>query len=293
VALSDIIDEVGQVYPVSLEVIEWRTQTKRALYLCNEQGFPLSQVEARFHVGDFQFSAYLKSRLISDLYQNNQLDLAEMVPALNAAVEEARAKIKELFRARAAERAKIVVEEWKAKKLYPYEGEAATYLERAERQLFDIVAVTVQEASPEYQEIPNTQMALHLRMLRHAIERSPTELQRILDEVLRLPARKQQELARLLDETDLSGIISAATIVADRLKFLTGLRYILFDYEAKQKFKERSQLHKILEQNTWIFGEEYNLWASDSELTTVLKENSILTWSLMLQLRSLTRREVS
>jgi hypothetical protein len=159
VTLSDIIDETGEVHPVSLEVIEWRRQTKRALYLCNEQGFPLSQVEARFHVGDFQFSAYLKSRFISDLYQNNQLDLAEMVPALNARVEEARAKIKELFRARAAERAKIVVEEWKAKNLYPYEGEAATYLERAQRQLFDIVAVTVQEASPEYQEIPNTQMA--------------------------------------------------------------------------------------------------------------------------------------
>jgi hypothetical protein len=158
--------------------------------------------------------------------------------------------------------------------LYFYEGEAATYLERAERQLFDIVAVTVQEASPEYQEIPNTQMALHLRMLRHAIERSPTELQRILDEVLRLPARKQQELARLLDETAFSGIISAATIVADRLKFLTGLRYILFDYEAKHKLKERSQLHKILEQNTWIFGEEYNLWASDSDLTTVLKTHA-------------------
>jgi hypothetical protein len=34
--------------------------------------------------------------------------------------------------------------------------------------------------------------------------------------------------------------------------------------------KERSQLHKILESNTWIFGEEFNLWASDRELTTVL-----------------------
>jgi hypothetical protein len=194
-----------------------------------------------------------------------------MVPALNIAVEEARAKIKEMFRERAAERAKIVVEDWKAKKLYPYEGDAGTHIERAERQIFDIVAVTVQEAAPEFHEIPNTQMALHLRMLKHAIERSPTELQRILDEVLKLPKRKQQELARLLDETNLSGIISAATIVADRLKFLTALRYVLFDYDTKQKLKERSQLHKILEQNTWIFGEEYNLWASDKDLTTVLK----------------------
>jgi hypothetical protein len=89
--------------------------------------------------------------------------------------------------------------------------------------------------------------------------------------VLRLPKRKQRELAVLLDETDLSAIISAATMIADRLKFLQGLRIILFDAEAKGRLKERSQLHKILETNTWIFGEEFNLWASDRELTTVLK----------------------
>ena len=52
---------------------------------------------------------------------------------------------------------------------------------------------------------------------------------------------------------------------------MQGLNIILFDYEMKNRLKERSQLHKILEQNTWIFGEEYNLWASDRELTTVLK----------------------
>src|SRR5271166_4162460 len=79
--LTPIEDEEGRRNPVSLEVIEWRRQTKRALYLCNEQGFPLSQVEARFHVGDFHFSAYLKSPLISALHQDNRLELAEMVPA--------------------------------------------------------------------------------------------------------------------------------------------------------------------------------------------------------------------
>jgi hypothetical protein len=131
--------------------------------------------------------------------------------------------------------------------------------------------VTIQDAAPDFSEIPRPQMALHLRMLRHAIERSPSELQRILDEVLRLPKRKQKELAVLLDETDLSAIISAATMIADRLKFLHGLRIILYDHEAKERLKERSQLHKILESNTWIFGEEFNLWARDRELTTVLK----------------------
>ena len=269
--LTPILDEQDAQHKVILEIIEWRRQTRRTLYLCSEQGFPLSQVETRFHVGDFHFSAYLKSSYIRDLHRDGRLDLAEMVPDLATAIEAARDKIKELFRSRAAERARIVVDQWKEKNIYPYEGDAATPLETAERQIFDIVAVTVQDASPDFRETPPKQAALHLRLLRHAIERSPTELQRILDEVLKLPKRKQKELADLLDETDLSGIISAATLVADRLKFLEALRFILFDFEARQKLRERSQLHKILEQNTWIFGEEYNLWASDKELTTVLR----------------------
>ncbi len=271
VQLDQLIDEEGKPHLVALEVIEWRPQTKRALYLCNEQGFPLSSVEGRFQVGDFPFSAYLKSSYVRELQQQNRLDIAEMVPSLAKSVENARAKIKEIFRQRAAERAKHVVDDWKERKIYPYEGEAVSHIEKAERQIFDIVAVTVQEASPEMSETPSTQMALHLKLLRHAIERSPSELQLILDEVLKLPKRKQKELAQLLEETDLSGIISAATLIADRLKFLQALRFILFDFDARQKLKERTQLHKILEQNTWIFGEEYNLWGSDNDLTTVLR----------------------
>ena len=269
--LSPITDEQGADQSVSLEIIEWRRVTKRALYLCNEQGFPVSQVEARFHVGDFHFSAYLKSAFVSALEGDGRLDLAEMVPELARAVEEARDRIKTIFRSRAAERAKKVVDEWKAQKLYPYEGEAKTNIETAERQIFDIVAVTVQEATSDFGESSQQQLSLHLRMLRHAIERSPAELQKILDQVLRLPKRKQKQLAQLLDETSLSGIISAANLVADQLKFLHGLNIILFDYVTKDRLKERTQLHKILEQNTWIFGEEYNLWASDKGLTRVLQ----------------------
>jgi EAL domain-containing protein (putative c-di-GMP-specific phosphodiesterase class I) len=80
-------------------------------------------------------------------------------------------------------------------------------------------------------------------------------------------------MAALLEETTLSGIISAASEVADRLKFITGLEAILFDPDLKKRVKERSQLHKIIETKTWIFGEEYNLWVSDRSLTEILRHH--------------------
>jgi hypothetical protein len=263
----------GHEHAAQLEIIEWGRETKRALYLCNAEGFPLSQVDTRFHVGQFYFSAYLKSDYITALHNDERLGIAEMEPTLQAVVEEGRTKIKEYFRDRAAARARTIVDEWKAAQVYPFEGEAANVVERAERQVFDIVAVSVHDYTPEARQAPAKTTALHLRMLRSALERSPSELQLIINEVLQLPLRKRQELAELLQETTLSAVITAAKTVADRLKFISGLESILFDAEKKDRLKERSQLHQIVADNTWIFGDEYYLWVNDKSLTRVLQKH--------------------
>ena len=199
--------------------------------------------------------------------------MAEMRPAIVDTVNEAQQAIRDYFRSRTAQDARTVVEEWKQENVYPYEGDAATQVEQVERQVFDIVAVNVAQYMPEFSKTPTKNKALHLRLLRQAIAKSPEELQLILDEVLKLPKRKQAELAQLLRDVSLSAIISAAKIVADRLKFLTGLEAILFDYDKKQRLKERSQLHRIVAQNCWLFGEEYNLSVDDRSLTEVLRKH--------------------
>ncbi|MEX2375145.1 MAG: ATP-binding protein [Dehalococcoidia bacterium] len=271
--LGSVKAEDGIEYPVELHVIEWRSDTKRTLYLCSEEGFPLDQVETRFHVPGFFFSAYLKSPYVERLHNEERIALAEMDPVLNGAVDQARFAIKEYFHERAAERARSVVDEWKAADVYPYRGEPQSTVEKAERQMFDIVAVHVQEIAPDIGLVSHKSKALHLRMLRSAIERGPAELQMILKEVLDLPARQQKELAALLQETTLSAIITAAKTVADRLKFIAALENIVFDPETKDRVKERTQLHRILAENTWVFGEEYNLWVSDQDLKRVLERH--------------------
>ena len=110
-------------------------------------------------------------------------------------------------------------------------------------------------------------------MLRHAIERSPEELQTILEEVIRLPKRKQQELATLLNETSLSSVISAASLVGDRLKFLHGLGLIPSSTRNSES-ETRGEDHSFTnppKRTRGFSAREYNLWASDRELTTVLK----------------------
>jgi hypothetical protein len=272
-SLPGIVTAEGVQHIVELEIIEWRTETRRVLYLCSANGFPFDQVETRFHVPGFSFSAYLKSTYVEELHNEERVALSEMDPLLSVVVDDARAAIKDYFREKGAEKARSLVDEWISEDVYPYRGEPTSVVEKVERQVFDIVATQIQELAPDLGVTSAKAKALHLRMLRTAIERGPEDLQLILKEVLDLSPRKQKELATLLQETTLSAIITAAKTVADRLKFISALESIVFDPEMKGRLKERSQLHKILAENTWVFGEEYNLWVSDRDLRRVLEKH--------------------
>ncbi len=90
------------------------------------------------------------------------------------------------------------------------------------------------------------------------------------DQFLGLPAEERAELDRLLKRTSLSRLISATTNVTNRLEFLRALDLMVFDPEANQLVKEREHLHKILESELWVFGEQYNQMLSERGLTAAL-----------------------
>lgn len=271
--LTPIIAE-DECYDAELDLIEWHVTTQKALYLCDGNGFPLAQTQNKFHIGDFQFSAYLRSAYVSKLNDEGILELVDMNAPLQFACEEAVQRIKDHFKGRSAEDARSLVEEWKTEQVYPYAGEPESHIEDAERKVFDIVAVNVTKHLTDFSNATAKNKAFHLRMLRQAIEHSPDDLQLILREVLDLPKRKQEELAKLLREASLSAIISASKMVADRLKFIIGLEAILFEPDHKKRLKERSQLHRILAENTWIFGEEFHLTVDDESLTQALRQHA-------------------
>ena len=68
--------------------------------------------------------------VVSELFKQWQLEdtdeAAGMVPPLNVAIEEARDKLRDHFRARAAEKIKDYVQGWKNEHVYPYEEEPQT-----------------------------------------------------------------------------------------------------------------------------------------------------------------------
>ena len=181
--------------------------------------------------------------------------------------------MREHFRKRTAEKAAGLVEEWRNEKVYPYEGEPASVVEKAEREVFDVLALNVNTYLPEFSTSDDKTKRFQFRLLRQAVEHAPADLARIVNEVLDLPADKRQELADLLDRTTLAAIISASRLVADRLEFLRGLEMLVFDKKLKDTVRERTQLHRIVAENSWMFGEQYHLSVDDQSLTEVLKKH--------------------
>ena len=269
-ALPDI-EADGQSFPANLEIVEWRMQAERRLFFCDEAGFPLDSTTPGIQAPGFSFTAYLKSDYFAKLLSENRLEIANLDAPTAKTIDAAKNIMRDHFRTRASEKASGLVERWQQEQIYPYEGQPTTDLEKAERQVFNVVALNVNHFLPDFEESDDKSKRFQLRLLRHAIENAPDDLAKILTEVLDLPQEKREELSGLLDRTTLSHIISASKIITDRLEFLQGLETLVFDSEMKHAVLERTQLHRILAENAWLFGEQYHLSVDDQSLTDVLK----------------------
>jgi hypothetical protein len=264
----------GKHLTAQLAVIEWKTKVNRDIYLCDSAGFPLVAVPANVTTKKgFNFNAYLRSDSFRELLPAEDLEVAEMHPDIAALLAQARIVVRDHFRNRSAEDARDLVKQWKESDVYPYVGQPKDEVERVERQVFDVLALNVNEYLPSFRDLNEKTKRFSFVMMKTALENDPSTLRKIFAEVINLPQEKRAELAELLETTTLTGIIEASKLIVDRLKFVAGFEHMLFNKDMKAALLERTQLHRILVQNTWLFGEQFSLTVDDQGLTEVLRQH--------------------
>ena len=220
------------------------------------------------------FSAYLKSDFFKVATEQGQIELVELDDRILPAVSEAIVHIKEYFMDRYRRDQGDIIQSWKDEDSYPYSPtDTTSEVEDAERRIFDIVALNIHDYVGKFEATDIRQKKLQFKLIKQAIETNPSDLKRIIEEVLTLPTEKIAELTELLETTSLSAIISVSSKVANRLAFIKGLEEVIFDSEMKRALKERTQLHRILADNPWLFGEEYSLGVDDQSLSAVLRKH--------------------
>ncbi|WKY58327.1 ATP-binding protein [Vibrio sp. SNU_ST1] len=255
----------------SLKVIEWKCDTKNELHFCDSNSFPLHTHDKTIRgTSDFNYTAYLVSEHISQLSSKGVLSLGSLEPSLSKPIEEALTALRTHFYLRRIEKSAGIIQQWKDDNIYPYTGKTDDAVEEVERQMFDVLAINISRELPEFEKSPVKVKRLQFRLLQQIVASNPNDLQLILEEVLNLTVKKQKELAELLQDISLTSIINASKIIADRLKFIVGLEQIIFAPDKKKVLKERTQLHKILAENTWVFGDAFSLSVNDRSLTEVL-----------------------
>ena len=259
---------------IELEIVEWERPTSRSLYLCDDEGFTLSRTAPHIHAPGFHFTAYLRTSFFRTI--EDSLSLGEAHPGLQLVLDAAKTHLRNHFRARSADQVREQVVSWRESDVYPYAGEPQDAVEKAERQVFDVLAYNVAQYMPTFAAADKGTQRFSFKLLRQAIEENPESLRRILVDVLELPPESQDELAGLLERTSLAGMITAAKEVTDRLSFLRGLELLVFNPESKKQLLERAQLHRILAEEAWVFGEEFRLTLDDQSLTEVLKKHEAI-----------------
>lgn len=271
--LGKILLSTGKKADVALTIIEWKEPQERALHLCDSRGISLHQVPPGIQAPGFNFTAYLKSDAIRDLDKQGLLVIEDLHPDVSALISAAKGKMREHFRTRAVENASALLQEWKNDKVYPYEGTAKDNVEEVERQVFDVLAVSINSYLPDFEDSSKVNKRITFDLIKHALKENPESLQRIFQDVLKLPKELQDNMAELLEKVSLSAIITSTQLIANRLDFVRSLEIMLFNKDSRKELLERDQLHKVLAKETWIFGEEFHLTHNEATLNEVLEKH--------------------
>jgi len=168
----------GQKFPVFLEIVEWTANVEKGLYFSNETGFPLDKYNRSIRTpGDFVFTAYLKSGMVTHMFNSGILSLHQMDEHFNEALETAIEQIQKHFLGRQKEEAKNFLSLLRDRSVYPFDSAPKTAKAKKERAVFDTIAIALLDLTPDFRNAPAKSQALQLRLLRQALETNPEQLQ--------------------------------------------------------------------------------------------------------------------
>ncbi|MDB1935309.1 ATP-binding protein [Clostridium tertium] len=85
----------------------------------------------------------------------------------------------------------------------------------------------------------------------------------IMDDLIKLTPEERENLYKVLKKTTLKKIIRTVSSIQDRLQVINILKMLVYEYD---KFtNERDHIQVIIENNYWLFGEEYNMVSADRD----------------------------
>jgi len=259
-------DDFGTHERPVMTIIDWTDAMRSApgVLLCNASGMSLVEVEKSAPPGTVRSTGYLRW----SGWAESGADLLVAQMQHPTIVEAGVSLLARHVAQRTGKLTATIVTTLKQEDAYPYPEEISDPVQDTERQLFDVLAVT---ARASLRHSTRQQRKMTARLLQVALQERPESLDVILGEALSLSPDEREELADLLRFSSLGAIFGAAAEVTRRLDLLAALRHVIYSPDVAPEMREVDQLHPLVKDNVWLFGEAWRLSASEAGLTTVLR----------------------
>jgi hypothetical protein len=232
--------------------------------LCNEGGAALVELDPQ-KKHPLKVTGYVLWKGFDSTRQD--LLMAEMAHA--PIIEAARARVSEYVRRRTDELRGSIVKQLVDEDSYPYSTTPSQDpVEQAEQQLYDVMLVAARTAIGANKR----ERRMTARLLQIAVQARTQDVDEIIDGVLGLPSDIRELLRDLLRDTSLASIVKAGGEVRSRIELVVGLRRLLYSKDTADQMREVDQLHPLVRDHEWLFGEEWRLSRSEISLTSVLRE---------------------
>ena len=111
-----------------------------------------------------------------------------------------------------------------------------------------------------------------LKLLLKSDERE--QLLGVIDNIIKLDYTERKEFSEILKVNKLNRIVKTINLINDRYRTVEILKQLVFNTSLKAN--ERDHLQKVIEENYWLFGEQYHLVSADESFQKSLEEYTYL-----------------
>jgi len=261
----------------NLQLVQWKLKPTREFskyYFTNEKNIEsfTKTTGLNYQSDDFFHSVYIKSNFFNGIKSANDLaeEDANTLPFASKKenknkeiykklLEEIRKQLEMMRKPFLEKLSKAKVKEWKEKNILPKVEEFGLIQEEYEKIIKEVYVAVPQL----FKNCNDDHKKIILRFFSSLLSLEEKDcILKILEQVYCLTQEERKSLAELLERTTLSNIIKTIKEVDSRLLILDTLENILFDNDKNKFTREVDHLQKILDENFWIFGEDYRLLAS-------------------------------
>lgn len=268
----------GQTFQISY--IRWNKNIgdKYYYYFLNQEQKEVERKHTSFNnkTVDFHHSVYIISDYF-DKFQftktdqptlgvngNNQSDATfkRLISSLNDFIAQ---EEKSFIRDKKAEK---LIEDYNTKKIFP-SFKSNSYDQIRKKDLENVVKEIYCIQPKIFQGLKQAQSKTLVGFLNLLLDTEQREnILNILENITDLSDEERKELSETLKKTKISSIVELVNLLEGRFAVINVLKQMVFELE---KFtNERDHIQKVVENNYWLFGEQYHLVSADKNFEIAL-----------------------